>query len=68
MKRVLANLSQRQKVTIAVVTLIAAAGIYALVHRQKEADFRPLFTGVSAEDANGIVQRLKDVGVEYRLR
>ena len=37
------------------------------MHRQKEADFRPLFTGVLAEDANGIVQRLKDVGVEYRL-
>lgn len=42
--------------------------VLCLVHRQKEADFRPLFTGVSAEDANGIVQRLKDVGVEYRLR
>jgi len=30
MKRILANLSQRQKVAISVVTLIAAAGIYAL--------------------------------------
>ena len=34
---------------------------------KQEADFRPLFTGLAPEDAAGIVQKLKESGVEYRL-
>src|SRR5262245_65898530 len=67
MKRLLANLTTRQKVTIGVVALIVAAGIYLLVRHHNESRFKPLFTGVSAEDGAGIVQRLKEGGVEYRL-
>ena len=37
------------------------------MHWQKEADFKPLFTGLAPEDAAGIVQKLKESGVEYRL-
>jgi len=44
-----------------------SAGLYALVQHQREADFRPLFTGIAPEDAAGIVQKLKESGVEYRL-
>jgi flagellar biosynthesis/type III secretory pathway M-ring protein FliF/YscJ len=46
-----------------VTILLAAAGIYALVHWRQEADFRPLFTGLAAEDAAAIVQK-----VSFRLR
>ena len=67
MKKLLANLSLAQRITIAVVAVAAAAGIYALVHAQKEADFKPLFTGVAPEDAAAIVQKLRESGVEYRL-
>jgi len=62
-----ANLSVRQKISILLVALFAGAGIYALVKWQRESDFRPLFTGLAAEDAGGIVQKLKETGVEYRL-
>jgi len=65
--KILASLSVRQRITIALVAVLAAAGIYALVSWQREADFRPLFAGLSAEDAGGIVQKLKESGVEYRL-
>jgi flagellar M-ring protein FliF len=67
MKKILASLSVRQKITIAVVGLLISVGIYSLVHWQKEGSFRPLFTGLAPEDASGIVQKLKEAGVEYRL-
>jgi flagellar M-ring protein FliF len=67
MKKLLASLSMRQRVTIGVVALAAAGGLYSLVHWRKEADFRPLFTGLAPEDAAAIVQKLKEGGVEYRL-
>lgn len=62
-----ASLSVRQKITIAMVALLAAAGIYGLISWQRESDFRPLFTGLAAEDAGGIVQKLKETGVDFRL-
>src|SRR5579863_6931414 len=64
---ILASLSIRQKITIAVVALLVAGGIYALVHYQHESDFKPLFTGLSPEDAAAIVQKLKEAGTDYRL-
>ena len=67
MKKILANLSVRQRITTAVVLLAAAGGVYMLVQHQREADFRPLFTGVAPEDAAAIVQKLKETGVEYRV-
>ena len=67
MKKVLANLSLRQKITVAVAALAMAAGIYSVVHIQKEAGFKPLFTALAPEDASGIIQKLKEAGVDYRL-
>src|SRR5687767_4184239 len=67
MKKLLANFTLRQRISIAAVAIFVAAGIYFLVQRQREADYKPLFTGVSAEDASAIVQRLKEAGVTYRL-
>ncbi len=67
MKKVLAHLSIAQRVTIAMVGLVVISGIFYLLHWQKEADFKPLFTGLAPEDASGIVQKLKEGGVDYRL-
>jgi flagellar M-ring protein FliF len=67
MKTLLSKLSLTQKITIAVVALAAVGGIYALIQHEKESDFKPLFTGVSTEDAASIVQKLRESGVEYRL-
>src|SRR5579872_2358942 len=63
----IANLSVRQRITIAIAALAAAFGIWSLVHYQREADFKPLFTGLGPEDAAAIVQKLKESGIEYRL-
>src|SRR3954447_13219606 len=67
MSKILANLSTRQRITIALVAIAVVGGLYSLVHWKKEADFRPLFTGLSPEDASGIVQKLKESGADYRL-
>src|ERR1051325_5642269 len=67
LKKIFSNLSVAQRITVAVVALLVVSGIYALVHWHKEGDFKPLFTGVAPEDAAGIVQKLKESGVEYRL-
>jgi flagellar M-ring protein FliF len=67
MSKILANLTVRQRITIVVVAIAVCAGIYSLVGWRKEGDFRPLFTGLSPEDAAGIVQKLKESGADYRL-
>jgi flagellar M-ring protein FliF len=67
MKKLLANLSLMQKITIAIVAVALVAGIYSLVHWQNEQDFKPLFTGVSPEDGAAIIQKLRESGVDYRL-
>ena len=67
MTKLLANLSTGQRIAIAVVAIAVAAGLYGLVEWRKEGDFHPLFTGLAPEDAAGIVQKLKESGVEYRL-
>ena len=67
MSKILANLTVRQRITIVVVAIAVCAGLYSLVQWRKEGDFRPLFTGLSPEDAAGIVQKLKESGADYRL-
>ena len=67
MGKLLASLSNRQRVAIVAVALATGIGIYALVHWQHESDFRPLFTGLAPEDGASVVQKLKEAGVEFRL-
>jgi flagellar M-ring protein FliF len=67
MSKILANLTVRQRITIVVVAIAVCAGLYSMVQWRKEGDFRPLFTGLSPEDAAGIVQKLKESGADYRL-
>src|SRR5215472_1772742 len=67
MRKLLASLSLRQRITIVVAAVLAGAGLFALVRWRREADFRPLFTEMAAEDAGAVVQKLKEAGVPYRL-
>jgi len=67
MQKLLVSLSPKQRLTMLFVVLAAGGGLYALVHWKRESDFRPLFTGMAAEDAGAVVQKLKEGGVAYRL-
>jgi flagellar M-ring protein FliF len=67
MNKVLASLSVRQRITIAVALLAAAGAVFEVIHWTSEADFRPLVTGLAPEDAATVVQKIKETGVVYRL-
>jgi flagellar M-ring protein FliF len=67
MGKLLASFSTRQRISILAVALATGVGLYALVHWQRESDFRPLFTGLAPEDGAAVVQKLKEAGIEYRL-
>jgi flagellar M-ring protein FliF len=67
LKKLIANLSAMQRVTIVLAALAVGAGLFELVRWKQESDFRPLYTTLASEDAGAVVQKLKESGVEFRL-
>lgn len=67
LKRLLANLTLRQKVSLVAAAVAVAASLWALGNWSRERDFRPLYTGLAAEDAGAVVARLRERGTPYRL-
>ncbi len=67
LKKLLAALSGKQRITMAIAALLVGAGIFGLTRWRRESDFKPLYTGLAPEDAGAVVQKLKEGGVEYRL-
>ncbi len=67
LKKLLADLSLMQRVTIVAAALVVGAGIFAFVQWKRESDFRPLYTTLASEDAGAVVQKLKEGGVDFRL-
>jgi flagellar M-ring protein FliF len=66
-KRLLGALSVGQRWTIAIVVVLAAAGVYGLANWQREANFRPLYNSLAPEDASVVVQKLKDSSTPFRI-
>ena len=67
LKQLLARLSLRQKITIGAAVLLVAGSLFWFSKWNKERDFKPLFTQLSAEDAGEVLARIRESGVEYRL-
>ncbi|MGA2147730.1 MAG: flagellar basal-body MS-ring/collar protein FliF [Bryobacteraceae bacterium] len=66
-KNLIGGLSLKQRIQVIMVAALVVAAVVAFVHYRHEADFRPLYTGMAPEDAAGVVQKLRESGVEYRL-
>ncbi len=66
-KRLVSTLSLRQRWTILIAGILAAAGFYGLAHWQTENSFRSLYNSLAPEDAAVVVQKLKEDGTPYRL-
>jgi flagellar M-ring protein FliF len=66
-KRLLRALTVQQRWSIGIASVLLVAGMYGFLRWQREANFRPLFTDLAAEDAGPVVQKLKEEGVSYRL-
>jgi flagellar M-ring protein FliF len=65
--KLLSGLSTRQRISIVLAAILTGAGIYGLVRWKRESDFRPLYTSMAPEDAAGVVQKLRETGVDFRL-
>ena len=67
LKKLVASLSGRQQLSIVLAALVVLLGLVGFSRWWHSSDFRPLYTGLSPEDAGAVVQKLKESGVEYRL-
>src|SRR5580704_9526888 len=67
MKKLLARLSIAQKISIAAAAVAVAGALFWFTQWRHESDFRPLYTGLAAEDAGAVVQKLKETGTDFRL-
>jgi flagellar M-ring protein FliF len=66
-KKLLASFSAGQILTILLVAGAVGGGLFYFTRWRRESDFRPLYTGLEAEDAGAVVERLKQSAVDYRL-
>jgi len=66
-KQLIASLSLKQRVTIAVTAIAVIAGLLTLSHWNKERDFKPLYTGLAQEDAAAVLVKVREGGSEFRL-
>jgi len=66
-KKLLAALNPRQLATIAIVAIAVVAGVMGFSRWERESSLRPLYTGLAPEDANAIVQKLREGGVDYKI-
>ncbi len=67
LQKIFKSLSIGQRIGILAAVLLLVGGITSFVRWRHESDFRPLFSGMPAEDASAIVQKLKESGVEHRI-
>jgi len=63
----LRRLSWPHRIWIAVAAVLVVGGISYFVRWNQERDFKPLFTGLAADDAGALVAKLHEGGVDYRL-
>lgn len=66
-QRLLAALSRRQKISIAAAAVAVAAALFGFSYWRQQTGYRPLYTGLAAEDAGAVLQKLKQANVPYRL-
>src|ERR1700689_1473326 len=56
-----------QRIWVGAIAVAMMGGLSATSHWNQERDFKPLFTGVAAEDAGPMLAKLREAGTEYRL-
>jgi flagellar M-ring protein FliF len=67
LKQLAASLSLRQKISLLGAAAAVILGLWWLSRWNSERDFRPLYTGLAAEDAGAVVAKLRETNVDYRV-
>jgi flagellar M-ring protein FliF len=62
------SLSVRQRLTILASAILIVFALLAFLHWNRERDFKPLYSNLSAEDAGAVLAKLREAGIEYRVR
>ncbi len=63
----LERLTLRQKITLGGTAIAVLAALSFFVRWNEQRDYRPLFTGLSAEDAGKITSRLRENATKFKL-
>lgn len=66
-RKLLSALNVRQLITIAICAAAVVGGVVWFSRYQHESGMRPLYSSLSPEDANAIVQKLRETGVDYKI-
>src|SRR5579862_1834325 len=61
------KLSWSRRIWIVAAAIGVIGGLAGLNHWNQERDFKPLLSGLAAEDAGTVTAKLRELGVEYRL-
>ncbi len=65
--RIWASLSRGQQISLVLGPLLLAAIGWGGLQWKHDSDFRPLYSGLAAEDAAAITQKVREAGIEYKL-
>src|SRR5580693_7551882 len=67
LKQLWGKLSWAQRIWIAAAAIGVVGGLAELNHWNQERDFKPLLSGLAAEDAGTVTAKLRELGIDYRL-
>src|SRR5689334_25141367 len=67
LSRLFASLTGKQRVTIALAAILTITAIVLASRWNRERDFRPLYTGLSQEDAGAVLAKIRESGSDFRL-
>lgn len=67
LRQLLEKLSLKQRIWIGVAAAIVLGGLFWFTRWNQERDFKPLLSGLAAEDAGSVAAKLKELNVDYRL-
>src|SRR5215467_2715208 len=67
LSRLWAKLTWTQRIWLFVAVAAVTGGLVALNQWNQERDFKPLLSGLAAEEAGTATSKLRELGLDYRL-
>ena len=66
-KQLLLSLSLKQRISLGVAAFAIIGGLFGLSHWNRERDFKPLYSGLSQEDASAVLAKVREGAIDFRL-